>query len=164
MEIISFRFQDFLSAFIILFAVIDITGLTPIIIDMKQKGQNIIAWKAAVYSLVTFLAFLFMGNMILNLFQVDISSFAIAGALVIFVMAIEMLLGVEIFRNPPDLFVSGHSHILKVMYDKKLQLLHINPGAAGKYGFHKQRTLVRFSVEEGRFKDLEVIELADDQR
>ena len=98
MEIISFRFQDFLSAFIILFAVIDITGLTPIIIDMKQKGQNIIAWKAAVYSLVTFLAFLFMGNMILNLFQVDIS-FAIAGALVIFVMAIEMLLGVEIFRN-----------------------------------------------------------------
>ena len=57
MEIISFRFQDFLSAFIILFAVIDITGLTPIIIDMKQKGQNIIAWKAAVYSLVTFLAF-----------------------------------------------------------------------------------------------------------
>ena len=50
MEIISFRFQDFLSAFIILFAVIDITGLTPIIIDMKQKGQNIIAWKAAVYS------------------------------------------------------------------------------------------------------------------
>jgi len=90
MEIISFRFQDFLSAFIILFAVIDITGL---------KGQNIIAWKAAVYSLVTFLAFLFMGNMILNLFQVDISSFAIAGALVIFVMAIEMLLGVEIFRN-----------------------------------------------------------------
>ena len=80
MEIISFRFQDFLSAFIILFAVIDITGLTPIIIDMKQKGQNIIAWKAAVYSLVTFLAFLFMGNMILNLFQVDISSFAIAGA------------------------------------------------------------------------------------
>ena len=99
MEIISFRFQDFLSAFIILFAVIDITGLTPIIIDMKQKGQNIIAWKATVYSLVTFLAFLFMGNMILNLFQVDISSFAIAGALVIFVMAIEMLLGVEIFRN-----------------------------------------------------------------
>ena len=92
-------FSGFPECFIILFAVIDITGLTPIIIDMKQKGQNIIAWKAAVYSLVTFLAFLFMGNMILNLFQVDISSFAIAGALVIFVMAIEMLLGVEIFRN-----------------------------------------------------------------
>ena len=99
MDILSFNFQDFLSAFIILFAVIDITGLTPIIIDMKQKGHNIVAWKAAVYSLITFLAFLFMGNIILELFQVDISSFAIAGALVIFVMAIEMLLGIEIFRN-----------------------------------------------------------------
>ena len=99
MDIMSFNFQDFLSAFIILFAVIDITGLTPIIIDLKQKGHNIVPWKAAVYSLITFLAFLFMGNMILELFQVDISSFAIAGALVIFVMAIEMLLGVEIFRN-----------------------------------------------------------------
>lgn len=99
MDILSFKFQDFLSAFIILFAVIDITGLTPIIIDLKQKGHNIVAWKAAIYSLATFLAFLFMGNMILELFQVDISSFAIAGALVIFVMAIEMLLGVEIFRN-----------------------------------------------------------------
>lgn len=98
-EVLSFNFRDFLSAFITLFAVIDITGLTPIIIDMKQRGHKIIAWKAAVYSLVTFLAFLFMGNMILELFQVDISSFAIAGALVIFVMAIEMLLGIEIFRN-----------------------------------------------------------------
>ena len=98
-EVLSFNFRDFLSAFITLFAVIDITGLTPIIIDMKQRGHKIIAWKAAVYSLVTFLAFLFMGNMILDLFQVDISSFAIAGALVIFVMAIEMLLGIEIFRN-----------------------------------------------------------------
>ena len=67
----------------------------------------------------------------------------------------------EIFRNPPRLFVSGHSHILKVMYDKKLQMLHINPGAAGKYGFHKQRTLVRFSIADGCFKDLEVIELAE---
>ena len=67
----------------------------------------------------------------------------------------------EIFRNPPRLFVSGHSHILKVMYDKKLQMLHITPGAAGKYGFHKQRTLVRFSIADGCFKDLEVIELAE---
>lgn len=99
METLSFDFQDFLSAFIILFAIIDVTGLTPIIIDMKQRGQIIVPWKAAVYSLVAFLAFLFMGNMILDLFQVDISSFAIAGALVIFIMAIEMLLGVEIFRN-----------------------------------------------------------------
>ena len=63
--------------------------------------------------------------------------------------------------RPPKLFISGHSHILKVKYDKTLDMLHINPGAAGIYGFHKVRTLVRFSVDNGVFKDLEVIELAD---
>ncbi len=63
--------------------------------------------------------------------------------------------------SPPKLFISGHSHILKVKYDKTLDMLHINPGAAGIYGFHKVRTLVRFSVDNGVFKDLEVIELAD---
>ncbi len=63
--------------------------------------------------------------------------------------------------QPPQLFISGHSHILKVKYDPKLHLLHINPGAAGKYGFHKVRTLVRFSISEGAFSDLEVIELND---
>lgn len=64
-------------------------------------------------------------------------------------------------QQPPTLFISGHSHILKVKYDDRLNLLHINPGAAGKYGFHQVRTLVRFSIEQGRFKDLEVIELHD---
>lgn len=66
----------------------------------------------------------------------------------------------SILVRPPKLFVSGHSHILKVLYDKTLGCLHINPGAAGIYGFHKVRTLVRFTVDEGNFKDLEVIELA----
>ncbi len=67
----------------------------------------------------------------------------------------------SLFVRPPKLFISGHSHILKVKYDKTLGMLHINPGAAGNYGFHKVRTLVRFSVDNGAFKDLEVIELAD---
>ncbi len=67
----------------------------------------------------------------------------------------------EIFMHPPKLFIAGHSHILKVKFDKTLNLLYINPGAAGKYGFHKTRTLVRFCIEEGNFKDLEVIELGD---
>lgn len=65
----------------------------------------------------------------------------------------------SLFANPPQLFISGHSHILKVKYDKSLNLLHINPGAAGIYGFHTVRTLVRFSIDKGRFSDLEVIEL-----
>lgn len=65
-----------------------------------------------------------------------------------------------IFAHPPQLFVSGHSHILKIKFDRTLNLLHINPGAAGIYGFHQVRTLVRFSIETGNFSDLEVIELA----
>ena len=59
----------------------------------------------------------------------------------------------------PNLFISGHSHILKVMYDKKHELLHINPGAAGKSGFHQVITLIRFCIDGINIKDLEIIEL-----
>ena len=65
----------------------------------------------------------------------------------------------QLRANPPRLFISGHSHILKVMPDKRLNLLHINPGAAGKTGWHKDRTLVRLTVEDNRFTDCEVITL-----
>jgi len=64
----------------------------------------------------------------------------------------------EIFNNPPKLFISGHSHILKVMYDKKLELLHMNPGAIGFKGFHKVRTMLRFSIDNADIKDLSIIE------
>tara|TARA_B100000965_G_scaffold401428_1_gene425253 strand:- start:546 stop:1043 length:498 start_codon:yes stop_codon:yes gene_type:complete len=65
----------------------------------------------------------------------------------------------EILQNPPQLFICGHSHILKAIPDKKLGLLHLNPGAAGKHGFHKVLTLMRFELEQGLVKNLEVIEL-----
>lgn len=66
----------------------------------------------------------------------------------------------EIFlQNPPGLFICGHSHILKVMFDKQFNFLHINPGACGIHGFHAIRTMVRFSVEDGKVKDLQAIEL-----
>ena len=65
----------------------------------------------------------------------------------------------EIKNNPPKIFISGHSHILKVMPDKKLDLLHMNPGAAGKQGFHQMRTMLRFKIDGAEIKDLEVIEL-----
>ncbi|KAA6318309.1 hypothetical protein EZS27_031670, partial [termite gut metagenome] len=68
----------------------------------------------------------------------------------------------SLFIHPPKLFISGHSHILKVKFDKTLNLLHINPGAAGISGFHNVRTLVRFGIDGGEFKDLEVIELAEE--
>ena len=60
--------------------------------------------------------------------------------------------------NPPKLFVCGHSHILKVMYDKRFNMLTINPGAAGKNGFHKAITMIRFSIDGVDIKDLEVVE------
>lgn len=66
----------------------------------------------------------------------------------------------EIKNNPPKIFIAGHSHILKVQYDKKLNLLHLNPGAAGNHGFHKIRTMLRFVLQNGEIKDLEIIELA----
>ena len=65
----------------------------------------------------------------------------------------------EIRDNSPQLFICGHSHILKVIYDKDLKLLHVNPGAAGKYGFQKVRTVVRFSIDGKEIKNMEVIEL-----
>lgn len=67
----------------------------------------------------------------------------------------------EIYTKSPQLFISGHSHILKVIFDKKIQCLHINPGAAGKQGWHKKRTLVRFCISEEKIHTLEVIELGN---
>ena len=67
----------------------------------------------------------------------------------------------SLLTRPPRLFVSGHSHILKVQYDRTLHMLHINPGAAGVQGWHTKRTRVRFVVDNGQFGDLEVIELAE---
>ena len=65
----------------------------------------------------------------------------------------------RLFASPPDVFISGHSHILKVMPDKHLNLLHINPGAAGLMGWHRDRTLVRLTIDGSRFADCEVITL-----
>ena len=65
----------------------------------------------------------------------------------------------EMTLNPPELFICGHSHILKVMFDKKNNLLHMNPGAAGKSGFHQMRTMLRFVIDGDKIKDLEIIEI-----
>ena len=62
-------------------------------------------------------------------------------------------------EEKPQIFISGHSHILKVMYDKELEILHLNPGAAGKHGWHKMRTMLRFEVNGEKIENLEVIEL-----
>ena len=91
--------QELVSAFIVLFAVIDIIGAIPIILDLKQKGRVVNAPQATLIAAVLLVGFFFAGDMMLKLFQVDIASFAVAGAFVIFLMSLEMLLDIEIFKN-----------------------------------------------------------------
>lgn len=95
----GFVFQEFLSAFIVLFAVIDIIGSIPIILGLKQKGRPVNAIKATLIAFTLLITFFYVGDGMLKLFQVDIASFAIAGAFVIFLMSLEMILDIEIFKN-----------------------------------------------------------------
>ena len=94
----SFNATEMFSAFLVLFAIIDITGSIPIFVGLHEKKKVYNSEKAALYSFVTMIIFFFVGDGILSLFHVDISSFAVAGALVIFVIAIEMTFGIEIFK------------------------------------------------------------------
>ena len=95
---LNFNFKEIFSAFMVLFAVIDITGSTPVIIGLKDKGLKVEAGKAALLSSVIFLLFLFLGDAILSLFGVDIQSFAVAGSIIILILACEMVLDIEIFK------------------------------------------------------------------
>ena len=96
---VYFSFKEIISAFMVLFAVIDILGAIPIIISLRERNQKIEAGKAAVISFIILVAILFVCQALLGLFNVDISSFAVAGALVLLVLAVEMIFGVEIFKN-----------------------------------------------------------------
>lgn len=91
--------KEIFTAFMVLFAVIDITGSTPIIINLNNAGKRVQAGKAAAVSFAILVAFLFAGDFLLRLFNIDIASFAVAGALVLFVLAVEMTFNVEVFRN-----------------------------------------------------------------
>lgn len=91
--------KQIVSVSLILFSVIDIPGSLPIIIDLKRKGHNIQSGKATWIAGIIMLAFLFFGENLLRLFGVDISSFAIAGAIVIFLIGMEMILGIHLFRD-----------------------------------------------------------------
>ena len=104
---IGFDLQELVSAFIVLFAVIDIIGSIPIIINLKQRGKGVNAMKATVISFLLLLGFFYAGDMMLKLFHVDIASFAVAGAFVIFLMSLEMLLDVR-FSRIKDLLKKQH--------------------------------------------------------
>ena len=90
----NFNFQQILSAFIVLFAVIDIIGAIPIIIDLKDKGKDVNALKATLISFLLLLGFFYAGDILLRLFHVDIESFAGAGAFVIFHLSLEMIIDI----------------------------------------------------------------------
>mgnify|MGYP001597828404 CR=1 FL=1 len=96
---LHFNLREIFSAFMVMFAVIDIIGSIPVIIDLKEKYGKINALKASVASLGILLIFFFLGEPLLNVFGVDIYSFAIAGSLVVFFVGLEMVLGVEIFKG-----------------------------------------------------------------
>jgi multiple antibiotic resistance protein len=94
----EFNFKGLVSAFIVLFAIIDVTGSLPIFVDLKNKNKTFSPLKASSLSFLILLSFFFVGEGILRLFSVDVTSFAVAGSLIIFVIACEMTFGVEIFK------------------------------------------------------------------
>ncbi len=95
----DFSIMQVLSAFMVLFAIIDPLGSIPIVLNLESKGEHISAIRTTIAALIIMFLFLFAGEWVLNLFNVDIQSFAIAGAIIIFIMALEMVCDIEIFKN-----------------------------------------------------------------
>ena len=99
----AFSFVEFISAFIVLFAIIDPIGIMPVVLSLRGKGKTINTKKAVLYSFALMFIFFFVGDWILALFGVDINSFAIAGGVIIFLMSLEMILDIEIFKDSSHL-------------------------------------------------------------
>lgn len=95
----TFDLTQFIGAFIVLFAIIDIIGTLPIVMNLERNGRTVSASRASIISLFLFVGFMYMGEAFLGLFSLDISSFAVAGSIIIFVVAMEMVLDIEIFRS-----------------------------------------------------------------
>ena len=107
-------FKDILSVTLILFSVIDILGSLPIVIDLRKRTGKIESGKATVVSGVIMVAFLFLGDRILRLFGLDVASFALAGALVMFLIGMEMVLGIELFKSDPE--SDSHASIVPLAF------------------------------------------------
>ncbi len=110
----DFNLMHFLSAFIVLFAIIDPIGTMPIIVGIRESGKRIDAGKAVLYSFSLMILFFYLGDWMLSLFGVDINSFAVAGSLILFLMALEMVLGIEIFKDFGEL--AGNATYLPVVF------------------------------------------------
>jgi multiple antibiotic resistance protein len=109
----TLNLQEIISAFIVLFAIIDVTGSLPIFVDLQSKQKTFSPFKASLFSFLILLAFFFVGEGILRLFNVDVSSFAVAGSLVIFVIACEMTFGWELFKMDSP---SGSATIIPIIF------------------------------------------------
>ena len=94
-----FDLTQIVSAFVVLFAIIDVLGSVPLFLSLKSDNRVISPIQASIYAFIILVAFLFAGKLVLNLFHVDVSSFAVAGSLVIFIISIEMIFGIEVFKN-----------------------------------------------------------------
>lgn len=95
---LDFSITQIVSTFIILFALVDVLGGVPIFLSIQAQGKDLNPFQSSLYGFLIMVAFLFVGDLLLKLFNVDVESFAVAGALVIFILALEMLLGIEIFK------------------------------------------------------------------
>lgn len=109
-----FSLKEIISVTLILFSVIDVIGSLPIIIDLRKKVGKIESEQATVVSGVLMVSFLFVGERLLNLFGVDVASFAVAGALIIFLLGLEMILGRTIFKSEVD--TGGATHIVPIAF------------------------------------------------
>jgi multiple antibiotic resistance protein len=113
MSIVNLNFQEIVTAFMVLFAVIDITGSIPIILHLKSNGNGFQPFKATIISLLILIGFLFAGEALLKLFNTDIASFAIAGSLILFALALEMTFNIELFKNDN---YSGKATIVPIVF------------------------------------------------
>lgn len=95
----NFNLKEILTAFMVLFAVIDIVGNIPIIIDLRKKAGHIQSGKASIIALIIMIIFLFLGNSLLTLIGIDVNSFAVAGAFILFFIALEMILGITLYKD-----------------------------------------------------------------
>lgn len=96
---LNFNLREIFTAGMVLFAVIDIVGSVPIIIDLRQKVGHIKSEKASIVAMILLIIFLFVGESILNLIGIDVSSFAIAGSFILFFLALEMILGIKLYKD-----------------------------------------------------------------
>lgn len=112
---LHFSWQEIATAFMVLFAVIDVTGSIPVFADLQSAGRKVSAIKASLISLSILVVFLFAGEALLKLFNTDIASFAVAGALVLFALAVEMTFNVELFKNDAG-STASHATLIPVVF------------------------------------------------